>query len=76
MTDEWQPIETAPKDGEYILVYNSCGVTEVTWRTEELGVPFDGFYVDAMNDEFYPLRGDEPTHWRPMPAPPAKEDAP
>ena len=73
----WQPIEIAPKDGEYILVYNSYGTTEVVWLTEEMSdVPFDGFYIDAMKAGYFPLRGDEPAYWHPLPAPPVKEDAP
>lgn len=62
----WLPIETAPKDGAEILVYT---------RSE-------CFYVVAYDDIFsapWRVRNDEglneavPTHWMPLPKPPASE---
>jgi hypothetical protein len=56
----WQPIETAPKDGTTVLVYDAARC-RLTWTTEfedgEWGWP--GPYFQA-----------EPTHWMPLPSPP------
>ncbi len=62
---EWQPIETAPRDGGPILAWGPCwiDVEIISWAIghdvwqEGPG----GDYVDA---------GWEPTHWMPLPTPP------
>jgi hypothetical protein len=61
---DWQPIETAPKDGMLILAYDGqegypCAV--VRW-VAHWGA-WAGYYsgVDPL---------DEPTHWMPIPVPP------
>ncbi|WP_367079153.1 DUF551 domain-containing protein [Luteitalea sp.] len=68
----WQPIETAPKDGTPVLVYfPEIGVWEVRWSTDVFD---DGFWCVSDNKfEDRPLRGwiENPTHWMPLPAPPA-----
>ena len=60
----WQPIETAPKDGTWIIgvwknVLGELGVVPVRW-----GVSWDNQYW-ANGVVVY-----EPTHWRPLPEPP------
>lgn len=61
MHPEWQPIETAPKDGKLFLcwapmyqdlpsMYSLCA-----WHDEA------GFCIDELR---------QPTHWMPLPAPP------
>lgn len=73
---EWQPIETVPKDGRSVLIYNDRGVSEVVWLLEwQAAVPLDGWYIDAMKAGWFPLRGELPTHWMPMPEPPEAADA-
>lgn len=57
----WQPIETAPKDGEYILVY--AGRVTVAWFS-------DGEWLDGMNHDGYEHETHSPTHWMPLPPPP------
>ncbi len=61
----WQPIETAPKDGVFILVWNMHGINEVFWNDEE-----EWWHHDVEFDHTFPLRGDLPTHWMPLPAAP------
>lgn len=58
--DEWQPIETAPKDGSRVLVSDDAG-----------NFDFARWHLDHMCGE---LDGWAPfTHWRPLP-PPVRED--
>jgi hypothetical protein len=61
---EWQPIETAPKEGEAILVYFQKWKSQyvVSW-----GSSFDGdgwWCLDNM------LSAADASHWMPLPEPP------
>jgi len=61
---EWQPIETAPRDDRRILV----------WRPDEKdGHHFAHAGVDywRLNGWYLSRRYQQPTHWMPLPAPPA-----
>jgi hypothetical protein len=62
----WQPIETAPKDGTGILVNAGGFCYAVEWQEE-----FGWWSVDDNKLGPFPLRGAGPTHWMPLPAPPA-----
>jgi len=65
---DWQPIETAPKDGTLVLVFEaSQGVAvacqngetwylDVPWNAPDLSQDFSMYYA--------------PTHWMPLPPPP------
>jgi hypothetical protein len=55
--DGWMPIETAPKDGRYILL---CRINKQPFS----GRYEDGEWIDPMN------LCREPSHWMPMPAAP------
>jgi hypothetical protein len=66
----WQPIDTAPKDGTKILVFDGVDMTTVRWmdgRSEwwpgEWQLVCAG--MNAEECEFY-----KPTHWMPLPEPP------
>lgn len=61
----WRPIEEAPKDGTSILIYSWHGQYVVSWDADELW-----WYVDDNKHGPYPLRGDVPTHFMPLPQPP------
>lgn len=73
---EWQPIETAPKDGTPILVSNPerAGV----WIAHYNAVYQSGFRPDnpwaclMLNVRWHPNQraSMKPTHWMPLPAPP------
>jgi len=55
----WQPIETAPKDGTTILGWDTIEHVLLFWH--------DGAWREnALADNPIP-----PTHWMPLPAPPA-----
>lgn len=73
--DEWQPIETAPKDGTPILVFGK------PQKHPNLESWYDGSAIftaewDAIDESFCILGGDwlgpfiDPSHWMPLPAPP------
>lgn len=66
---EWQPIETAPKDGSYVLVWAESGHEFARWfRAGECWIRAE----DMQN-----LWGeDAPTHWMPLPAPPSTDRSP
>lgn len=63
--DGWQPIETAPKDGTWVMLfYRPSCVPLVTFWAE---------YSAARSDWAHrkELGNNVPTHWRPLPWPPA-----
>jgi len=73
---QWQPIETAPKDGTAILVYDE-GAALVTWevyrRHQEEHA--DWCLMDSWQDEQGGYSTvNHPTHWMPLPEPPAAPD--
>lgn len=68
---KWRPIETAPKDGTWILGFRPlkeyCDQWEV-WRWVET-VGFVGWENAADTSDFC----GHPTHWMPLPNPPEEE---
>lgn len=63
---EWQPIETAPRDGTPILAYNSMlGSYNTAYLNGEFPCGFWG-----RLGQWYP----QPTHWMPLPPPPARQE--
>ena len=54
----WQPIETAPKDGTEILVWDG-NEHQILWWLDSVGWVGDDDFTDKL-----------PTHWQPLPAPP------
>jgi hypothetical protein len=60
----WQPIETAPRDGEYFLAWN--GNWRGLARFWEPNYEGDPPWVDETTQYIVP----EPTHWMPLPEPP------
>jgi hypothetical protein len=58
---EWQPIETAPKDGTWCLIWLIYNAAVVAFWDEE----DQGWY--GIGNKIKP---DEVTHWMPMPEPP------
>lgn len=69
MTGEWQPIETAPRDGTRVLLYvppygAMCGHNSFNL----FGSMDHRWHCHSCLD-----RGAKPTHWMPLPPPPAGE---
>jgi hypothetical protein len=78
----WQPIETAPKDGTYIMLTNGVNVAQGWWEHQEPCIRENrdtmGNYIDQQEDDGFDDWLDceggmqqSPTHW--MPLPPAPE---
>lgn len=72
---EWQPIETAPKDGTKVLAGRFTGKPKADyegymavdqWNTPSKTRGWSGW--GRFNDQYWPA-----THWMPLPAPPAQQ---
>jgi len=57
----WQPIETAPKDGTSVLVYDEGIIVISHWIGESDDML--GWWDNGIMDP-------SPTHWMPLPEPP------
>lgn len=66
---KWQSIETAPRDGQAILVTDGWDCYCVEWDEE-----FDWWTVDDNKLGPFRLRGSAPTHWMKLPAAPGPAD--
>jgi hypothetical protein len=73
---EWQPIETAPKDGTAVLVYpatwGSKPASIAKWNEDKYAKNPRPFW--ERDDDLGKVsisRGKPPTHWMPLPAPPS-----
>lgn len=67
---EWQPIETAPKDGTQFL-FNApdleCG--------SSIGQIINGVVCSSWDGKPLGVWVTKPTHWMPLPDPPRLDDA-
>lgn len=52
----WQPIETAPRDGTWVLAWCGTSCEQITWTDEDRWGTGEGWV--------------RPTHWQPLPAAP------
>jgi len=71
---EWQPIETAPKDGTHILVVSETGISVCKYSCGNWNGLIDGdtiCYQEEQDDWYYDVY--KPTHWMPLPEPPQQE---
>ena len=60
LVPQWQPIETAPKDGTDILVYHP------EHREQFVCYFLGGLWHYSLDTAL----GSNPTHWQPLPTPP------
>jgi hypothetical protein len=70
--NEWQPIETAPKDGSNIILANSGRVAFGKYLdNSKTRWPWEGWITP---DGPWGGRATKPaTHWMPLPPPPSEE---
>lgn len=77
---QWLPIETAPKNGDVIILYNAGDVAAGWWHPHiHNGVAYDWCFIEDVDvDEdqrIVPnawLKKHPPTHWMPLPPEPTK----
>jgi hypothetical protein len=81
MKSEWQPIETAPKDGTAVLLWGGQYEDDLNGPRDNEIISYAHFVPDDF-DEGDPGRWEElggcyysswihnPTHWHPVPPPP------
>lgn len=67
----WQPIETAPKDGQCLLWVDTDDGGEVM----KLPRDSDGNWLYESEPMFTYSFYLKPTHWQPLPAPPAQKES-
>lgn len=73
---DWQPIETAPKDGSQFLIWTARLNFAVVEHLVDDPMPADiipsGHHLVVHDGKHgpYPIRGEYPTHWQPLPPPP------
>ena len=68
--DGWQPIESAPRDRP-VIVTNGEAVGEARYLESDGGWWWAGYHpTDAADGYVW-----QPTHWRPLPAPPTQDSA-
>lgn len=79
--NEWQPIETAPKDGKILLgggtkPWVTCGWWDSEFRMEineeKQCLDYTGAWTDGTVESWGMEENTElhPTHWQPLPEPP------
>jgi hypothetical protein len=70
---EWQPIETAPKDGTAILIWpaQSSFTGDDTISYVVRWHDWKEAWIEASGEEYDTFY---PTHWMPLPPPPKKGD--
>jgi hypothetical protein len=67
--NDWQTIETAPKDGTSILGWNGEEMTVVSWFKNHL---YEGLWSQSVPGTYSQDTEWEPTHWMPLPEPPTR----
>lgn len=74
--DDWQDISTAPKDGKEILIsdglYVEIGLWDYGWCVRNNGDYYDGGYGRNYETKHEWSDYKPPTHWQPLPEPPAR----
>ena len=67
---EWQPIETAPKDGTKVLLVSNRGQVYIGQYDDDRWVRKPEPYWCIAGMPKTHARAQRPTHWMPLPEPP------
>ena len=70
MSEQWQKIETAPKDGTAVLAWDGYDMAVTQWGESSVYARADDWVVGPTQDDRNTRSTFEPTHWMPLPAPP------
>jgi hypothetical protein len=76
----WQPIETAPRDGTWILLTGGVYHDETGERPSLIAAKwmtisgFPAWIVGYLQSGFHYSNYDDPSHWMPLPIPPSAGD--
>lgn len=67
---QWQPIETAPRDGSDVLLTDGVNIENCYYNKEYKCS--EGWWVVSCSDNwgFACVHEAQPTHWMPLPKPP------
>jgi hypothetical protein len=69
--EQWQPIETAPKDGGCLLLYGELAVMFAGEINHWIDGCWRGYYCNVLGwRETGTINRIKPTHWRPIPESP------
>ena len=73
---KWQSIETAPKDGTVILVWQRGKVWLSRWDSQRHNKHPRPFWAGGVSAVWGNAvsRSDPPTHWMPLPQPPEDDE--
>lgn len=74
--ERWRPIESAPRDGTYILLgHEGSHSEEGRWMGDASRNHWGETGWFASDDDVLCEHPSKPTHWRPLPAPPTLDSA-
>lgn len=70
--DEWKPIESAPKDGTRILLWDGEFMAVAAWQKLDCSADYGWVKGTVWDGNLSDLECEvvNPTHWKPEPAPP------
>ena len=74
---EWQPIDTAPRDGTRILLaWAGSEVTEGYWMGDSSRNYWGVVGWFSIDEDVLTSRPSRPSHWMPLPQPPPAASVP
>lgn len=73
---EWQPIETAPKDGTSVLLCRRDQMQVASFGESSVFGKKQWVYGEIWDDYNTRAEFDDPTHWMPLPEPPTAPQSP
>lgn len=71
----WKPVSTAPH-GKYVLVLRDSGMMGIEYECLTARYSTDKERWNCVQNDALSDSGCQPTHWRPLPSPPANWSRP
>jgi len=69
---EWQPIETAPRDGTEVLIFEARHSFGYDYAVGKFVLRWDGDTIGGWSNRNSSSAYNHPTHWQPLPLPPVQ----